>query len=112
MIFLIIFIVLTITSQVILKTESIKRSEASTKNYLKFMLLNPKIMLAYSISMLNILIWIFALTKLSLLTAFMFTSVTYVLMLLVDFIFFKEQINYTRLIGGFSITVGLIISII
>lgn len=112
MIFLIIFIVLTITSQVILKKESIKKHEASTKNYLKFMLLNLKILLAYIISMLNIFIWIFALTKLSLLTAFMFTSITYVLMLLVDFIFFKEQINYIRLIGGFLITIGLIISII
>jgi len=112
MIFLIIFIGLTIISQVILKAESIKKSNASTKNYLKFMLLNPKILLAYSISLINIFIWIFALTKLSLLTAFMFTSVTYILMLLVDFIFFKEQINYIRLIGGFSITIGLIASII
>jgi len=112
MIFISLFIILTIVSQIIIKRESLKKSNANFKNYLSFMLSNVRILLAYSLSFINILIWIFSISKLSLLTAFMFTSVSYVLMLFVDLLFFKEQINFIKLIGSISITLGLIISII
>lgn len=75
------------------------------------MLLNKKVLLAYSLGLLNIFIWILALTKVSLFKAVMVTSLSFVLMLFIDKWIFNEKISMQKLIGISFITIGVVLSI-
>ena len=75
------------------------------------MVSNPKVVLAYSLSLINIFIWILALTSVSLYSAFMFSALSYVIMVMVDRFFFGERINLMKLIGIAAITSGVILSL-
>lgn len=111
MFFLLIFLFLTLVSQVILKLESQKKSTASNKLYLFNVLFNYKVLLAYFFSFLGIIAWILALTKVSLFHAIMITSSLYVGMLLVDKIVFKERIELFKILGATLIVIGVLLSI-
>ena len=95
----------------ILKSEARKREYYSNKVFILKMVSNPKVVLAYSLSLINIFIWILALTSVSLYSAFMFSALSYVIMVMVDRFFFGERINLMKLIGIAAITSGVILSL-
>jgi len=109
---LILFIILTIASQILLKQTSLKNMELKTWPYLFSMVKNPRVLLAYGISGLNLFVWIIALSKISLLSAFFITSSIYVIMVFIDHLIFKEKLNVTKLLGALFISAGVILSII
>ena len=111
MVYLVLFVVLTSISQILLKKESLKISYLRSGSYFKRMILNPVVLSAYFLSLCNVFIWIMALTNNSLLNAFLFTSSIYILMVLIDAIFFKEKLNVFKLIGAGLISMGIILSL-
>jgi len=108
MIFLVIYVFITIVSQTILKVESTKKSVSNENNYLLKMMLNAKVIFAYFLSLCNLFIWVFALTKITLLEAVFFTSFSYVLFVLVDKYYFKESINNYKIVGVLFVTIGVL----
>ena len=111
MIYLIIYILLTLLSQVILKFESKKNYKQQTGSYLKKMLLNYRVIIAYGISFLNVLVWILALRKNTLFTSVLFTSLIYVLILFADKLFFRDPIDLKKIIGASFIVLGVLLSV-
>lgn len=109
MIYLLLFIILTTVSQILLKKESLKKINLKTTSYLISMSTSRFVILAYLISSFNILIWFLALTQVSLLVAFFFSSLIYVIMVFVDHIYFNEKINIFKLLGVGLITCGIIL---
>jgi drug/metabolite transporter (DMT)-like permease len=112
MIYLILFILLTILSQVLLKQASLNNVDLKTGSYLVRMLKTPKVLFAYALSGINIFIWIIALSKIPLITAFFIASSIYVIMVLVDHFLFKERINFIKVLGAFFISIGVMLSLI
>tara|TARA_B110000037_G_C17113326_1_gene502728 strand:- start:1036 stop:1380 length:345 start_codon:yes stop_codon:yes gene_type:complete len=112
MIYLIFFLSLTIFSQVLLKQASLRNVELKSGSYLLQMFKTPKVIIAYGLSGINIIIWIIALSKISLLTAFFMASFSYVIMVFVDHYLFNEQINYVKIIGTFFISIGVVLNIL
>ena len=112
MIYLILFIIITIISQVLLKQESFKNSKLKTSKYLFMMMTTPKVLFAYFLSGLNIFLWIIALSKTSLIIAFFSTSFTYVIMVFVGYFILNENINFIKITGAILITVGVILNLI
>ena len=110
--YLIIFVILTIVSQILLKKVSLRNAEQKTKTYFLQMIKDPMVILAYGLSFVNVIIWIMALSTVPLLTAFLFTSVVYVLMVFIDHWFFNERINMMKLMGAGLISGGIILSLI
>lgn len=111
MIYLIIYIVSTLLAQVLLKREALKEKD-NTKSYLLKMVKSPMVILAYSINLVNIFVWILALTEVSLLVAFFSTSCIYVIIIFVDKLMFNESLNLFKILGAISISIGIILNII
>jgi drug/metabolite transporter (DMT)-like permease len=112
MFYLIVFVFLTLLTQVLLKKESLKITEKSSGKYVFKMLSSPVVILAYSLSLLNMLLFVLVLTQMSLSKTLFATSSLYVLIIIVDYFFFNEKVNLVKLIGGFSISCGVIINFI
>ena len=111
MIYLSLFVFLTVASQVILKFESNKTASNKTGKYLVNMFINYRVLIAYFISFINIIIWIFALKNISLFTAIVFTSLTYLFMLIADNVFFNQIINTNKILGVVFIIIGVLLTV-
>lgn len=111
MLYLSLYILVTVISQTMLKACSLSVSQNNNGNYLINMFLNYKVILAYLLSIFNLIVWVFALTKISLLKAVVCISFSYVIFLLVDWLYFKEQIKKHKIVGVSLITLGVLIFI-
>ena len=109
MIFLILFVVLTVISQILLKKASVKNEDRKSLSYLTRMLRTPSVLFAYSLSLVNIFVWILAISEVSLLLAFFFTSSIYVIMVMVDHFLFKQPVGLIKIIGIGFITAGVLV---
>jgi len=109
MFYLILFILFTVISQVLLKKASLKNVELASGSYLVKMFKTPTVIFAYGLSLLNVFVWILALSQVSLLVAFFFTSSIYVIMVLVDHFLFEEKLNIFKLCGVGLITMGIVL---
>lgn len=107
--YLLVFVILKIISQVLLKKASLQKKTLLAKSYIVNMFTTQKVLIAYSISFVNIFIWILALSKSSLISAVMFSSFSYVLMLFVDYLFFGQKIHLHSLIGATLIVFSVIL---
>lgn len=112
MIYLVIFILFTIITQVLLKQSSIQNSDLKVGSYLTTMFRNHKVLFAYALSGINVFVWILALTKTTLLIAFFVTSSIYVIMVFVDHYFFNQKLNSVKFLGAFFISIGVILSML
>lgn len=102
---------MTLVAQVLLKMEALKQKSA-TSSYLLKMVKSPLVIFAYGLNLINIFVWLLALTEVSLLVAFFSTSCIYVIIIFVDRLIFKENINMFKLLGAISISAGIILNII
>lgn len=112
MIYLFFYIAITVLSQVLLKQASLKNLELKTSSYLLQMFKTPKVLVAYGLSGINIIIWIITLSKTSLLIAFFISSFSYVVMVFLDHYIFNEKINYVKILATLFITLGVILNIL
>jgi multidrug transporter EmrE-like cation transporter len=110
MIYLALFIIVTMFSQVLLKKASEKN--AVSKSYLINMIKSPSVIIAYGCNFVNVFVWIMALSEVSLLFAFLSTSSIFILMIIVDAIFFKEPVNFFKYLGAGFICLGVIVNFI
>ena len=110
MIYVVIFILLSTLSQVILKKESNSLEILKNHHFIINMLKNYKVILAYIISFIAILIWILALSEITLLEAIILSSISYIIMFIVDYIIFKVKVSKNKIIGASLILFGILLS--
>jgi drug/metabolite transporter (DMT)-like permease len=72
-------------------------------------ILNPWVISSYVAALLASLSWMGALTKLELSYAYPFISVTFVLVLLLSAVFFREEITVYKVLGSAVILLGVFI---
>jgi drug/metabolite transporter (DMT)-like permease len=107
MIYLILFILIQLLTQLILKKQSIKYSKLNSKSYILKMYCNPFVIIAYVLSFFNLIIWIIAISKTSLFTATLIGASSYIIIVFIDSYFFNEKINYLKLLGVSFILIGI-----
>lgn len=112
MIYLLIYILVSLTSQTLLKRASLQNDGNKNLGFLVSMYKNHKVILAYAISFGNIFIWVFALREVSLSAATLMASTNFVLIVLVDRLFFGEEIKIKSLIGVLLISMGVALDVI
>lgn len=110
MIYLVIFISLNTLSQVILKKESNSLESLKNHHFIINMFKNYKVILAYIISFIGIFIWILALSEITLIEAIILSSISYVIMFIVDYIIFKVKVSKNKIIGASLILFGILLS--
>jgi len=71
---------------------------------------DPWILSAFASAFLGSLCWMAAMTKLPLSTAYPFTSLTFVLILIFSALFFQEPIGFYKLLGVALIIGGIIVA--
>ena len=109
MIFMLIYIFLTLFSQVILKKNAIKNKNIKTGGYIIKMLKSPSVIFAYSISFINLFVLIIVLFLLPLLSAYIYMSSLYILSILIDHFYFKQKLNFIKILGALFIIFGIIL---
>lgn len=107
-------IVLGVYGQLILKWQTGKlgvfpQSTADRVTYLRHFLLNPWVISSLVGAAIAALAWIAALSQLPLSRAYPFVSASFVLVLLLSAVVFKESLTPLKLIGALLIVAGLIV---
>jgi len=112
MLYLIIYILITLIAQVLIKKEALKKKDTAPNSYLLKMVQSPIVVFAYCLNLTNIFIWLLVLSELPLLIAFISTSCIYVIIIFIDYFIFNQKITALRLIGALFISAGIILSFI
>lgn len=102
----------TVAGQLMLKhaTNSLGEMPTNLQQGITFLLralLNAWIVAGFGLAFIGSLTWIAAVSKLELSFAYPFTSLGFVLVLLLSALFFQEQISLTRFIGVIVICIGV-----
>jgi hypothetical protein len=106
MILIFTFIIITLIVQVILKTNS-KKTVSAGKGYLLEMYLNPLVLFAYLLSFANILLWIYLLRQYNLAYLTLISSLSFVLILPIDFFLFGVRPTLINITGAILIFLGI-----
>ena len=106
--YLFVFInILAVTISQVLIKKGTENLDTSNGIYIFTQLLNVYIYFSIFLSVIAILSWFFALSKLTLSQAYPLLSVTFPLVLLMSSIIFDDQISSTQWIGMFIMIFGL-----
>jgi len=73
------------------------------------MVVSPYVLLGFGIYFLAVFFWLYALTKVDLSFAYPFLALSYVLVILLSWLFLGENISYLRLVGVLVICFGVFI---
>jgi drug/metabolite transporter (DMT)-like permease len=110
--FLILYIVLTTSSQLIMRWQVSATATSALGNRFDFivsMLLTPWVWAAILATFLAGLAWMLALTRFELTYAFPFTGVTFALILVAGALLFGEHVGPARIAGTALVLLGLIV---
>ena len=113
-IYISVMLVAVVSGQLILKYGLSKLGEMPTgiddgAAFLLKALLNPLVILSLALAFVGALAWIAAVSKVELSFAYPFTSLGYILVLLLSSLILKEQIPAMRWIGVLIIGIGVLI---
>ena len=105
-------VLFTVYAQVVIKWQAITagavpQGAGEKLWFLLRMLANPWIISAYAAALLASVCWIAAMTKLELSHAYPFTSVTFVLVVVLGSVLFGETITWPKLLGMSFIILGI-----
>jgi multidrug transporter EmrE-like cation transporter len=112
--YILLTILLTVYGQVVIKWQVIAAGNlpADSGGKVRFMLdllANVWVISALAAAFLAALTWMAAMTRLPLSHAYPFTSLSFVLVLLMSAIFFQEALSWPKMIGMGFIVVGIVI---
>lgn len=107
-------VLLTVYGQLVLKWQAslsgpLPHGAFSTLDYLGRMLLNPWVISGLLAAFAASLCWMLALKKLPLSTAYPFTSLSFVLILVFAALFFHEPLTAPKIIGTALIMAGIVV---
>ncbi len=107
-------ILLTVYGQVVIKWQvglaGAFPTEPSEKvKFILHLLLNPWVLSSFSCAFLAALSWMAAMTKFTLSYAYPFTSLTFVLVLLLSAFLFKDPITFPKVVGMGLVVAGIIV---
>ena len=111
MINLILYIILNLTSQVLVKKATLKNTSKKNLSFLFGMYTDYRVIIGYSLTFSSLFVWVFALRVVNLSDATIIVSFNYVLIIFSDY-FFNEEIKARNLIGAFLISFGIIIDVL
>lgn len=112
MINLILYIILNLTSQVLVKKATLKNTSKKNLSFLFGMYTDYRVIIGYSLTFSSLFVWVFALRVVNLSDATIIVSFNYVLIIFSDYFFFNEEIKARNLIGAFLISFGIIIDVL
>ena len=112
MINLILYIILNLTSQVLVKKATLKNTSKKNLSFLFGMYTDYRVIIGYSLTFSSLFVWVFALRVVNLSDATIIVSFNYVLIIFSDYFFFNEEIKARNLIGAFLISLGIIIDVL
>lgn len=107
-------VLLTVYGQLVLKwqaslSEPLPHGAFSTLGYLGHMLLNPWVISGLLAAFAASLCWMMALKKLPLSTAYPFTSLSFVLIMVCAALFLNEPLTASKVIGTALIMAGIVV---
>ena len=107
-------ILLTVYGQIVIKWQVSLAGKFPTETtsriyFLVNLLWNPWVISSFICAFLAALSWMAAMTKFSLSYAYPFTSFTFILVLLLSSIFFRDELTLSKLIGMGLIVAGIVI---
>ena len=100
----IISVVIAALSQVLLKISANKKYDNRIKEYL-----NPLVIIAYGIFGLSMLMGVYSLKGITISLSYVLESLSYILIPILGFMFFKEKLNKMQFIGTLIIIVGVLL---
>lgn len=105
-------ILLTIYGQIVVKWQvsgagALPEGNAEKTWFLVALLLNPWILSAFAAAFLASVCWMAAMTKFQLSYAYPFTSLSFIMVLLLSGLIFRESITLPKVLGAVIIMVGI-----